>query len=353
MPHTSLPTDDRFHQLHRWLHEGLGLRQGALSVASADASFRRYFRWHPAQGGSLIVMDAPPEHESLAAYLQVTELLRSAGVHAPQLYEVDAEQGFILLEDLGSTPYLSVLREPGRAPALYAAAQLALSQMQLRLPATSLTLPAYDADRLRHEMELMPDWFCERHLGLELADEDREFLALTMGQLVEVALEQPKVFVHRDYHSRNLMLLPKNGPGVIDYQDAVTGPVTYDLVSLFKDCYIRWPRESIERWVRDYHLLLRTHGRADLAGSVSELLRWFDFMGVQRHLKVLGIFARLHWRDGKSGYLADLPLTLDYLLETCSRYAALQPLFTWLQRRVAPQLAAANVRARHATKGAG
>ena len=322
-------------------------------MASADASFRRYFRWRPAQGVSLIVMDAPPEHEALDAYLQVTELLRSAGVHAPQLHEVDSEQGFILLEDLGSTPYLTALREPGRAPAMYAAAQLALSQMQLQLPAGTLSLPAYDAAMLRREMELMPHWFCDRHLGLELSDEDRDFLALTMGQLVEVALEQPKVFVHRDYHSRNLMLLPQDGPGVIDYQDAVTGPVTYDLVSLFKDCYIRWPRESVERWVRDYHLLLRARGRDDLAGSATEFLRWFDFMGVQRHLKVLGIFARLHWRDGKSGYLADLPLTLDYLLETCSRYVALQPLAGWLDERVAPQLAAANARAQQAAKGVG
>lgn len=346
-----LPTDDRLDRLRRWLHEGLGLRQGQLSVASADASFRRYFRWCPTAGDSLIVMDAPPEHESLDAYLQVTELLRGAGVHAPQLHEVDIEQGFILLEDLGSTPYLSVLREPGRAPALYAAAQLALARMQLRLPVSTLTLPAYDAPLLQREMELMPQWFCQQHLGLKLTTEEREFLTLTFTQLIESALEQPKVFVHRDYHSRNLMLLPQQGPGVIDYQDAVTGPVTYDLVSLLKDCYIRWPRESVERWVRDYHRLLRAQGRADLAGSSADFLCWFDFMGVQRHLKVLGIFARLHWRDGKSGYLADLPLTLEYLQETCARYAALQPLAKWLDSRIAPQLTAANAAALSATQG--
>jgi hypothetical protein len=352
MSPTSFSTDIRLQQLHRWLASDLQLGEGELSVASADASFRRYFRWRERDGAvTRIVMDAPPEHESLEAFLAITSLLRGVGVHAPQLFEVDQAQGFVFMEDLGVTPYLAALRSPGRAPALYAAAQLALSHMQQRLAITELELPSYDESLLRREMELMPEWFCGRHLGLELSTEDQGLLGSTMSLLIATALEQPQVFVHRDYHSRNLMVLSQDGPGVIDYQDAVVGPVTYDLVSLFKDCYIRWPRESVEHWLRDYRLRLRGCGRADLCGSDQQFIRWFDFMGVQRHLKVLGIFARLHWRDGKSGYLGDLPLTLDYLLETCARYTELHPLLHWLEARVEPQLAAANARALQAVRG--
>jgi aminoglycoside/choline kinase family phosphotransferase len=343
---STLPSDDRVLQLRQWLAQDLGLLTGELTVASADASFRRYFRWQDSEAGmSRIVMDAPPEHESLESYLEITELLREVGVHAPEVFAVDRERGYVLLEDLGITPYLTALREPGRAPALYAGAQLALSRMQQRLPAEGLSLPVYDTSVLQREMDLMPEWFCRRHLGLELTQEDEEFLVSMMSLLIKTALEQPQVFVHRDYHSRNLLVLSQDGPGVIDYQDAVVGPVTYDLVSLFKDCYIRWPRADIEHWLRDYRAHLLACGRHDLVTTEREFLYWFDFMGVQRHLKVLGIFARLHWRDGKSGYLADLPLTLDYLLDTSARHIALQPLARWLSSRISPLLNAANARA--------
>jgi aminoglycoside/choline kinase family phosphotransferase len=343
MTQSSLPTDNRLVDLQQWLMRELGLASGELSVASADASFRRYFRWQDQAGGvSRIVMDAPPEHESLEAYLDIARLLRSIDVHVPEIFAVDQGRGYVLLEDLGTTPYLAALREPGRAPALYASAQLALSRMQQHLAIESLSLPLYDAATLQREMDLMPEWFCARHLGLKLTPADEECLQSAMSLLIQMALEQPRVFVHRDYHSRNLMVLARGGPGVIDFQDAVIGPIAYDLVSLFKDCYISWPRADVEHWVRDYRSHLLACGRRDLAGSAQEFLCWFDFMGVQRHLKVLGIFARLHWRDGKSGYLADLPLTLEYLLDTCARYASLQSLARWLSKRVVPLLSQAN-----------
>jgi aminoglycoside/choline kinase family phosphotransferase len=193
----------------------------------------------------------------------------------------------------------------------------------------------------------MPEWFATRHLGLELTALDREVFAAASAMLCGEALAQPVVFVHRDYHSRNLMVLPEAGPGIIDFQDALAGPVGYDLVSLLKDCYIRWPRAQVEAWLRDHRAALCAAGAADLAGgSDREFLRWFDLIGVQRHIKVLGIFARLCWRDGKTGYLDDLPLTLEYTLDACARHPELASLGAWLQREAAPRLAAANARAR-------
>lgn len=341
--------DARFDLLSLWVTRDLGLDAADIRVASADASFRRYFRARLDDGRRFIVMDAPPAHEDIGPYLKVARLLRGSGVHVPEVHAVDRERGFVLLEDLGSTPFLPELRVPGRASALYGTALRTLARIQVDGLEAARELPPYDAAALRRELDLMPEWFCDRHLQLELDAAERDLLERTFLWLIDEALGQPTVFVHRDYHSRNLMLLPGDATGVIDFQDALAGPVGYDLVSLLKDCYIGWPRAQVEAWVREYRALLQQRGAGALCGADErDFLRWFDLIGVQRHIKVLGIFARLWWRDGKIGYLDDLPLTLDYVRDTSARYPPLRELALWLERRVVPQLAEANARARQA-----
>jgi aminoglycoside/choline kinase family phosphotransferase len=258
---------------------------------------------------------------------------------------VDRERGFVLLEDLGTTSYLSALQDAGRAEALYGEALVALARLQVRGRELQHELAPYDEAALRRELVLMPEWFCARHLQRPVSEAESELFEATFRFLVAEALQQPQVFVHRDYHSRNLMVLPARGPGIIDFQDALAGPVGYDLASIFKDCYIRWPRERVEAWVLAHRQALLGQGARRLAGADdAEFLRWFDLVSVQRHIKILGIFARLWWRDGKSGYLADLPLTVEYLQDSCRRYAELAALGQWLEQ-VLPQLAAAHTRA--------
>jgi aminoglycoside/choline kinase family phosphotransferase len=339
--------DLRLAILTRWVGEELGHRLERISVASADASFRRYFRAHLADGRSLIVMDAPPEREDIGPYLCVTGLLAEIGLHVPKVHAVDQARGLVLLEDLGTEQYLAALQDRSRADALYGEALGALCTLQLRGGAAAAQLPPYDDAVLQRELELMPEWFAVQHLGIVLTDEDRGVLAASFKVLREEALAQPVTFVHRDYHSRNLMVLPAAGPGIIDFQDALAGPVGYDLVSLLKDCYVRWPRAQVEGWLRGHRAALRAGGGGALTGSSDrEFLRWFDFIGVQRHIKVLGIFARLCWRDGKLGYLDDLPLTLGYTLDACARHPELSDLGAWLRRLALPGLEAANDRAR-------
>jgi aminoglycoside/choline kinase family phosphotransferase len=258
---------------------------------------------------------------------------------------VDRERGFVLLEDLGTTSYLSALQDAGRAEALYGEALVALVRLQVRGRELQHELAPYDEAALRRELVLMPEWFCGRHLQRPVSAAETELFETTFRFLIAEALQQPQVFVHRDYHSRNLMVLPARGPGIIDFQDALAGPVGYDLASIFKDCYIRWPRERVEAWVLAHRQALLGQGARRLAGADdAEFLRWFDLVSVQRHIKILGIFARLWWRDGKSGYLADLPLTVEYLQDSCRRYAELAALGQWLEQ-VLPQLAAAHTRA--------
>lgn len=342
--------DWRLEALARWVAHDVGLAVQRIEVASADASFRRYFRVFLPGDETRVVMDAPPSHEDIGPYLMVAELLHEIGVHVPRVDAIDRAQGFVLLEDLGSTPYLGELRRAGRAPALYAAALETLAIIQTRGAAASATLARYDAAVLEREMRLMPEWFCTRHLGLSLDASEQDLLQTTFNWINEACRAQPQVFVHRDYHSRNLMVLPSGGPGVIDFQDALAGPVGYDLVSLLKDCYIAWPRATVEVWVEDYRQRLSARGGSALAGTnARDFLRDFDLVGVQRHIKVLGIFARLCWRDGKHGYLDDLPLTLDYLRDTCARYGDLQAFGAWLEHRIVPALPAANARARSAS----
>jgi N-acetylmuramate 1-kinase len=350
-----LKNDARLSLIRSWLTRDLGWRIGRISVASADASFRRYFRvsrgdvdpaaWAP-KADTLIVMDAPPGKEDIAPYLKVSSLLEQAGAHVPHVFASDDKRGFIVMEDLGDKQYLASLKTGRGVDKLYGEALTTLANIQVRGLRASAALPPYDRAPLERELNLMPEWFLRKHLGLELSPEERALITVTNEILINEALLQPQVFVHRDYHSRNLMILPndnKGGPGVIDFQDALRGPVGYDLVSLLKDCYISWSRERVERWVRGYRRVLGNLG-ANVGDSEYQFMRWFDLIGVQRHIKVLGIFARLWHRDGKIGYLADLPLTFEYVRDACRRYPELVEFERWLAWRVEPLLAPANAR---------
>lgn len=343
--------DARLALLQGWLARDLGLYPERIERASSDASFRRYFRvWH--DGSTLIVMDAPPATEDVRPYLRVTELLEPLGIHVPHVYEADVTRGFVLLEDLGGTHYLAQLGAGADPQRLYGDALRALAEIQLRGAPAAAELSAYDRGPLARELALMPEWFLGRHLALELTAGEREMIAAAFEFLIGEALSQPEVFVHRDYHSRNLMVVGERNPGVLDFQDALRGPIGYDLVSLLKDCYISWPRARVLEWVRGYRSLLQSRG-GRVGDGPAQFLRWFDLIGAQRHIKVLGIFARLWYRDGKPGYLRDLPLTLEYVRETCRLYPELATLAEFLEQRVAPELARANERvARHAAGAA-
>lgn len=334
--------DARLALLQGWLARDLGLRPARIEPASSDASFRRYFRVF-CDERAVIVMDAPPPTEDVRPYLRVTALLEPLGIHVPHVYEADVARGFVLLEDLGSTHYLAKLGAGGDSQRLYADALRALADIQLRGTAAAAELSPYDRAPLARELAEMPEWFLERHLALELTGGEREMIAAAFEFLIAEALSQPEVFVHRDYHSRNLMVVGERNPGVIDFQDALRGPIGYDLVSLLKDCYISWPRERVVEWVSGYRSLLQSRG-ATMGAGPAQFLRWFDLIGAQRHIKVLGRFARLWYRDGKPGYLPDLPLTLGYVRETCRLYPELAQMSEFLERRVAPELPRANER---------
>ncbi|MBS0578469.1 MAG: phosphotransferase [Proteobacteria bacterium] len=335
-------TDARVALIRDWVSRELRLPLERIESASSDASFRRYFRAFCGTT-SYVVMDAPPEKEDVRPYLKVSSLLESLSVHVPHVYHADVARGLLLLEDLGSTPYLQRLLAGDDADKLYGDALETLALVQVRGAAAAAELAPYGRTELKREMALMPEWFLGRHLGLAGDAAQPGLLHDAEEFLVAEALAQPQVFVHRDYHARNLMVMPLRNPGVIDFQDALRGPVGYDLVSLLKDCYIAWPRERVVHWVSEYRRRLRERG-ADGGADEAQFLRWFDLIGVQRHIKVLGIFCRLWYRDGKAGYLADLPRTLAYVRDACGRYAELSALAGFLERHVAPGLAAANAR---------
>jgi N-acetylmuramate 1-kinase len=336
------PPDARLALLQQWLSKDLGLKAEGLAPASADASFRRYFRVFVG-GKSLVVMDAPPPHEDVRPYLKVSRLLEGIGVHVPHVHEADEERGLLLLEDLGSTQYLSRLNAGDDPQPLYGDALQALAQIQVRGGEAAHELAPYDREPLARELALMPEWFLSCHLQLTLSQAEQEVLASSFEFLIREALEQPQVFVHRDYHSRNLMIVGDRNPGVIDFQDALRGPIGYDLVSLLKDCYISWPRERVVQWVNGYRATLAKRGM-NVGSDERQFLRWFDLIGVQRHIKVLGIFARLWYRDGKPGYAKDLPLTLHYVRATAAIYPELAALSGFLDARVVGALADANAR---------
>lgn len=283
-------------------------------------------------------MDAPPEKIGLDAYLTIGGMLTAVGVHVPRVLAEEHARGFLLVTDLGTRQYLDDLTLDQHVEAHYLDAMMALSRIQSRGATHAAHLPHYDRRLLERELHLMPEWFCERHLGVELSDAERALLAEAFEFLMQSALAQPRVFVHRDFHSRNLMVCPGDNPGILDFQDAVHGPVTYDVVSLFRDCYIGWSAARVQEWVLRYREMAATAG-VDVGSDEAEFLRWFDLTGAQRHLKVLGIFSRLCHRDGKRGYLDDLPLTLRYVLDVCRRYEELAPLARFLEGRAAPLLA--------------
>jgi aminoglycoside/choline kinase family phosphotransferase len=321
--------EQRLAALHRFAAAALGRGDVAIERASADASFRSYWRVRTPGAASFIVMDAPPGKEDIGPWLDVARRLRRSGVNAPEVMAEDRAHGFVLMSDLGTSLYLPALTE-ATADALYRDALDALLAMQVRGDATGL--PRYDETRLGAEMELFPEWFLKRHLGLELECDEWERIEVVFRHLIDAALEQPVAFVHRDYHSRNLLITARDNPGVVDFQDAVLGPVTYDLVSLLRDCYIEWPDARVAAWSEGHRQRLRSAGLVE--ADAARWLRWFDLMGLQRHLKVLGIFCRLCYRDGKQGYLGDLPLVLRYTLRVAVRYPELAPFGDWLRARV-------------------
>lgn len=330
--------DARSIQLARWLAD-LGYRDYDLAPASEDASFRRYLRLR-GDAQSLIVMDAPPDKESCDPFIRVAAMLRDAGLSAPEVIAQDPGQGFLLLTDFGNDSYLSCL-DPGTEATLYADALDALLVMQSRIDGAGL--PPYDEALLRHEMSLFHDWFLGALLEIELEPDQAAVWHETMQVLVANALAQPRVFVHRDYHSRNLMKLDAGNPGILDFQDAVHGPVTYDLVSLLRDCYIAWPPARVDQLALDYHARARAAGIVD-AGA-AQFLHWFNLMGVQRHLKAIGIFSRLWLRDGKRGYLGDIPRTLGYLQQVSADEIMLEGLAKLIDALALPQRAESAARA--------
>ncbi len=311
---------ERLDSLQQWTCSQLGWPNAELTRASADASFRRYFRVQQGDA-SYVLMDAPPEKEDCGPFIHVSGLLLSLGLHVPEILASDLEQGFLLLSDLGTRQYLDELND-SNVDRLYGDALGALATLQSCGPGSGL--PRYDRKLLLSEMSLFRDWLIGAHLDAKLDESQQGDLQRSFELLADNALEQPQVCVHRDYHSRNLMLSAHHNPGILDYQDAVIGPVTYDLVSLLRDCYISWPRQRVEDWALGYFELAVQTGimRSDQANE-QQFLKWFDWMGVQRHLKAAGIFARLNHRDGKPGYMNDIPRTLGYVSDVCSRYSEL------------------------------
>ena len=318
---------DRQQQLTAWLHSLYPDARFDLAPASADASFRRYFRAAFSDGQTRIIMDAPPEHENCVPFLHVAKLFEAAGTHVPHVYQQNLEQGFLLLSDLGNTTYLQALNAD-TAQSLYGAATDALVKIQLASKEDEL--PPYDETLLRRELNLFPEWYVAKHLNVSLSEMQRAALEETFRRILANNLAQPRVYVHRDYHSRNLMVTDPN-PGILDFQDAVYGPITYDLASLFKDAYIRLDEaEALDGLIRYWEKARKA--KLPVHADFADFYRDYEWMGVQRHLKVLGIFARLYHRDGKAGYLKDLPLVMAYLREACARYGDLKPLLQLLDQ---------------------
>ena len=320
-------TDSRLNTRRNWLkalEARWQLDLDSLAPASADASFRRYFRIESKKPnfGTLIVMDAPPQHEPLDAFIKVDLLLSEAGLNVPKILEQNLAEGFLLLNDLGTKTYLAELNNK-TADHLYKDATHALVLMQLASKPD--VLPNYDEALLQRELDLLPEWYLRKHLNIALNEQQTEQLKKSFELIIENNLAQAKVYVHRDYHSRNLMVTEQNNPGVIDFQDAVYGPITYDASSLWRDAYIAWPEERVIDWVIKFWEDGRKAG-LPMPSDFGQFYRDFEWMGLQRHLKILGIFARLFHRDGKDGYLKDIPLVLEYAIATANRYIELKPL---------------------------
>jgi aminoglycoside/choline kinase family phosphotransferase len=322
--------DRRLDALTKWLTAIFAARAFSVTTASEDASFRRYFRVQLGDA-SYVVMDAPPDKEDCRPFVAIAAGFAARGINVPQVIESDLRQGFLLLTDFGATHYLSVL-DDGNVDGLYRDAIHALIDLQTPRSDDHLSLPPYDRDLLLREMGLFGEWYVSRHLAYKLNKNESDLLTQSFEILAQSALGQPRVWVHRDYHSRNLMVVPERNPGVLDFQDAVVGPVTYDLVSLLRDCYIRWAEDQVWAWAEQYRRL--AIGRHLIPPEVGDrqFRRWFDLMGAQRHLKAIGIFARLKYRDGKDGFIGDIPRTLGYLVSVCARYDEISELHELLVR---------------------
>jgi len=315
-------SDDRRAALSAWVAQALNESQCALRPASGDASFRRYFRVYTPGGATFIAMDAPPGKEDCRPYVRIARAFRAIGLNVPEIIAEELARGFLLITDLGDRLYLNALNER-TVDALYDDALKAL--LVLQRDAGTKALPPYDEKLLHREMELFREWYIGRHLGIVLSASAHAVLDRAFRGLAAAALEQPRVAVHRDYHSRNLLLTDANNPGILDFQDAVVGPVTYDLVSLLRDCYIAWPRERVESWAREYFTKARGAG-VPVGDDAGGFLRWLDLTGAQRHLKAVGIFARLNYRDAKPDYLGDVPRVLSYVIDVSQRYSELHEL---------------------------
>jgi aminoglycoside/choline kinase family phosphotransferase len=326
----SLPhSDQRITALIDWLRNSLAMDIHTFEKASSDASFRRYFRVTHADGRH-IVMDAPPEKENIEPFIRIAKLLQTHQIQAPSIYQINSELGFLLLEDFGSTSLLDCL-SADNANQLYQNALDNVFKLQTRIDTVNSRLPVYDSALLQRELDIFYEWFMEKLLGILVPNSIKNQLN---PLLINSALEQPQVFVHRDFHSRNLMALDNGALGVIDFQDAVIGPISYDAVSLLRDCYICWPKQLTMQWLRHYYQRLISANLATV--DFQQFSRWFDLMGLQRHLKAIGIFSRLHLRDGKSAYLADIPRTLTYICDVCESYPELIEFNSFLVKQVLP-----------------
>jgi N-acetylmuramate 1-kinase len=321
--------DDRASARLAWARAATGEPAMTLEPASADASFRSYWRGHTRRG-PVIVMDSPPDREDPRPWLEIGQRLATAGLHVPAVIATDVDGGLLLIEDLGNRTYLPELTTD-TVDALYGDALDALARMQLKADPTGL--PSFDRAWQTMEMELMPTWFLTRHLGVEPDCDDWDELELAFTVVLANIASQPRGFMHRDFHSRNLLVCPGHNPGIIDFQGAMTGPVTYDLASLLRDCYIAWDDERVAGWVESHRLrLLHSHVIGEDIDT-DTFMRWFDFAGLQRHIKVLGIFCRLMYRDGKPAYLADLPLVLNYVMKVARRHHELEDFARFLAAR--------------------
>lgn len=326
----------RFAEMKEWLAGFGGLADAAISIASSDASFRRYFRVTTASG-SRIVMDAPPDRENCRPFVKIAGYLERMGLNSPRILQADPARGFLLLTDLGSTLYLDALRQrPREVETLYRDAMGALRTMQEEGRRFQSNLPPYDRALLEAELSLFSDWLCRRHLDIAFSHEDAAAWRACCDFLIDGALRQPQVFVHRDFHSRNLLVTEMDNPGILDFQDAVSGPLTYDLVSMLKDCYIRWPESQVHRWAMSFYASLDSSIFGDM--DAASFFRHFELMGVQRHLKAAGIFARLLHRDGKTSYLRDVPRTLEYVTAAAPRYPELGFLARLIDEQCLPRL---------------
>ena len=320
-------TDTRKLLLHNWLNERYEVVENSFAPVSGDASFRRYFRFiakniHGFNQVSLVAVDAPPDLENSQPFIDISQLLRQHQCLAPEIYESSLEEGFFVIEDFGNQLLLDSLNE-NSADYLYDIAMQSIIKMQT---ISTTTLPKYNSELLQREMQLFSDWYLTKHKQLEFDSTLQELLTNTYALLKNNALEQPQVFVHRDYHSRNLMVLDYERLGIIDFQDAVEGPITYDLVSLLRDCYIDWPQEMIDQWVKQFISML-----PEKNFDAEKFMRWFDLMGIQRHLKATGIFCRLNYRDNKSAYLNDIPRTLNYIANVSAKYDELKSFNTFIR----------------------